>query len=295
MRPRRKSTAFIGPLLACLALIVFSKSLPPASPQDIADQAALSRMDQVLKSAKDYCDRLSRAALDFVCVEEIRERTRDRRGTVPQPSSRLTTVPGWKDDVTEHTYLYDYQFISKGGKNTEKRILLEVDGIKRKSDDAALLTNSFFYQNVLFGPVDLLAESRQIFYRYLLKGRDVIGGERTFVIDAVPVSWLSGETNQGQVWLRENDSSIMKIVWDMKSLKQFAVIDETARRYKSVPQITQVTEFELEKNGVRFPSRFSIEEAYIDKKGKKFVKSNITVVYRNYRFFTVEIDTPIIR
>jgi hypothetical protein len=267
----------------------------PAYAQDAPDQASRLRMERILKSAKDYCARLSRAALDFVCLEDIRERTRDRRMSYPAPAGPWSSFPSWKEDVVEHTYLYDYQFISKDGQNTEKRMLLEYDGIKRKSDDATLLTNSFYFENVLFGPVDLLAESRQILYHYHLQGWDVIGGERACVIDAVPTPSFSEKINQGRIWLREKDSSIMKIVWDMKSLKHFAVITETAKKYKSVPLITQVTEFELEKNGVRFPSRFVVEEAYVDKKGKRFVKSEINVAYRNYRFFTVELDTPIIK
>jgi hypothetical protein len=266
-----------------------------ASSQSTPDPADLDKMAGLLGKAKDYCARLSRAALDFVCLEDIRERTRDRRMSYPAPAGPWSSFPSWKEDVVEHTYLYDYQFISKDGQNTEKRMLLEYDGIKRKSDDATLLTNSFYFENVLFGPVDLLAESRQILYHYHLQGWDVIGGERACVIDAVPAPSFSEKINQGRIWLREKDSSILKIVWDMKSLKHFAVITETAKKYKSVPLITQVTEFELEKNGVRFPSRFVVEEAYVDKKGKRFVKSEINVAYRNYRFFTVELDTSIIK
>jgi hypothetical protein len=43
-------------------------------------------------------------------------------------------------------------------------------------------------------------------------------------------------------------------------------------------------------HGIRFPSRFSIEEAYLDSGGKKFVRSETTVVYRDFKFFTVEVE-----
>ena len=78
-------------------------------------------------------------------------------------------------------------------------------------------------------------------------------------------------------------------------MQETEAIRETARRLKSTPQILQVTEFGFEKNGVRFPNRFSIEEAYVNKKGKKSLRSTLNVVYRDYKFFTVVVDTSVIK
>jgi hypothetical protein len=44
------------------------------------------------------------------------------------------------------------------------------------------------------------------------------------------------------------------------------------------------------KNGIRFPSRLFVEEAYISAWGRAFVRSETAVVYRNFRFFTVEVE-----
>jgi len=54
--------------------------------------------------------------------------------------------------------------------------------------------------------------------------------------------------------------------------------------------MTLVSEYKVEKNGIRFSSRYFIEEAYIGKKGKKFISSETTVIYRDYKFFTVETE-----
>jgi hypothetical protein len=42
------------------------------------------------------------------------------------------------------------------------------------------------------------------------------------------------------------------------------------------------------KNGVRFPSKDTTEEAYLLKNGKKYIKSRTTILYEKCRFFTVE-------
>jgi hypothetical protein len=51
-----------------------------------------------------------------------------------------------------------------------------------------------------------------------------------------------------------------------------------------------VTEYGFEKNGIRFPSRDTSEEAYLKPDGTKFIRSRTSVVYRDYKFFTVETD-----
>jgi hypothetical protein len=48
--------------------------------------------------------------------------------------------------------------------------------------------------------------------------------------------------------------------------------------------------YEVEKNGVRFPSRQLIEEIYEAIQDKPHPKYTVSAVYDNYRFFTVEVE-----
>ena len=286
--------AFLGLLLLSPCSLGSRTSGDPAGrpPLPVPIQAAPATtkpqmMSRLLALAADYCARLSRASIDFVCLEEVSETIIEQQPYVrPSPHGR----PAWQDEVVEHKYLYDYQFIVEGGNKTEKRRILEIDGIKQKVEDTELDTRTFFYKNVLFGAVDLLAGSRQGFYRYELKGRESLAGQAVAVIDAVPIPGLAAVVNRGTAWIRESDAAILKIVWNVTSMENSPAILKTAKELKGTPQILQVTEFELEKNGVRFPNRFRIEEAYIDKKGKKHVRSTLDAVYRDYKFFTVETE-----
>ena len=250
-------------------------------------------MSRLLALAAGYCARLSRASIDFVCLEDVSEKIYDWR--VHYPSSTGPALPSWRNEPVGHRYVYDYQFIVENGNRTEKRRVLELDGVKKEGEDTELDTQTFFYKNVMFGAVDLMAESRQSFYRYELKARESQGGQAVAVIEAVPIPGLAVAVNRGTIWIRESDGAILKIVWNDRMMQETEAIRETARRLKSTPQILQVTEFGFEKNGVRFPNRFSIEEAYVNKKGKKSLRSTLNVVYRDYKFFTVVVDTSVIK
>ncbi|MEN6561122.1 MAG: hypothetical protein ABFD52_10145 [Acidobacteriota bacterium] len=274
----------MGALLVLLVL-----PAPAARPsQAAAAGSEAGTLTRALAQAGDYCARLARASIDFVCLEEVTERIQERNPVYPASAFGR---PGWRNDVVEHQYLYDYQFVTEDGQRTEKRRVLKIDGIKRKDEAADLDTLTFLYKNVLFGAVDLLDETRQGFYRYALKGREMMDGQPALVIEATAAPGLAVDVHRGTVWLRESDAAILKIVWNGASLERNAAIRMTAKEFKGAPQILQVTEFGLEKNGVRFPTRFAVEEAYITKRGRKVVRSTMDAVYRDYKFFTVEVAT----
>ena len=63
-----------------------------------------------------------------------------------------------------------------------------------------------------------------------------------------------------------------------------------ASNLNAIPQITFMTEFDFEKNKIRFPSKFLLEEEYIRPEGGRYKKSEIIVRYKDYKFFTVETE-----
>jgi hypothetical protein len=238
------------------------------TPHPHADQP---RLAAILKKSEDYCRRLDRAALDFVCLEEVTEFSRY-----------------W----SPHTdvYLYDYQFIRKNQAAQEKRNLLAVNGKKADSRDSTLKTAMFQYENVFFGPIGLLSESWQAYLEYQIVGDEIFNKEKAVVIEAVPGPRLSEPHPWGRVWIKEDDGSVLKIVWDQKSLGNFQSIEEWAKTHNAVPQVSAFSEYGFEKNGLRFPSRNFSEQAYADEDGKIFVNARISVIYKNYKYFTVETE-----
>jgi outer membrane lipoprotein-sorting protein len=245
-------------------------------------QVSEADLDKILKNTREYCRKLNGAALNFVCLEEVSEKTFQIVQSFQWRGPRVM-----RNEV-RHKYLYDYQYIRKNGRLTEKRILLEEDGRKKRDKQTSLLTTMFQYENVIFGPVNLLVEERQFFFNYKITGSQGINGVKTIVLEATPKPWASQDISGGTIWVSEGDFSILKIEWNQEKMKRSEIIMDMAKRYKGTPVVTQTIEFEFEKNGIRFPSRFFIEEAYINKRGKTIIHSETNVIYRDYKYFTVE-------
>jgi len=182
---------------------------------------------------------------------------------------------------------YDYQFVRKADRKIEKRTLLEEDGRKTKTDDAELATTTVRVQNALFGPVGLLGESAQSGHDYRIAAEESRKGRKVVIVEAVPKPGLERQHCYGRIWMHEDDGSIVKISWDQTSVGNFQMVRARAQEIGAEPQLSSITEFGLEKNGLRFPSQDTTEEAYL-KGGAKLVKSLTTIVYKDYKFFTVE-------
>jgi len=281
--------------LGCWLFVGFI-SLNASNQSQLKEQPEGLKLVDILRRAREYCRRLEIASLDFVCqeqvsekidlsrdiVQEIIEKTPDTTIYSPQAKAFLTSV--------RSNYLYDYQFVRKDDKISEKRTLLEENGEKKNEPEAKLKTSVFRYQDVLFGPIGLLGEKWQRCYEYEIVNRKLLNGKKTAVIQALPKPWLETKILSGKIWVREDDFSILKIEWHPKSIGHFETVKQRAENYKATPLVTSISEYGFEKNGIRFPSRDFTEEAYLTQKGKKFVRSETTVLYLNYKFFTVETD-----
>lgn len=269
--------------LAFLLFVFYQSSLAHHSSQDSADQMELKA---ILKKVGDYCQKLEKGAYYFVCQEEISEKVDYSRDF-------------WLLNPKFHfKYLYDYQLIKKENVTKESRILLERNGLKVYEEGAALETKTFRHQHVLLRTVDLFSAFGDTFNDYNMIGEETLFGEEAIVIEAFPKTsyehkFLYGVEPSyllGKIWVKKDDYSILKIVWNPKIIKDFKNIEELAERYKAEPRITIISEYKFEKNGIRFPSRLFVEEAYIDQGGKKFIRSETEIIYRDYKFFTVETE-----
>jgi hypothetical protein len=110
------------------------------------------------------------------------------------------------------------------------------------------------------------------------------------VVEATPQPFLMTPHCHGKIWIKEDDGSVLKIVWDPRSVGNFQSAEEWAKIHDAELLITAYSEYGLEKNGLRFPSRSYTENAYIEKTKRKIVNAKISVLYKEYRFFTVETE-----
>jgi hypothetical protein len=279
--------------LAVLAgMVIFYQSQP--SQYDIQANADQTRLKEILQKTGEYCHRLENAVFDFVCLEEITEKIRQSpefRKELPMERDSLG-IPQLQviERTKKNKYLYEYQLIGKKEKSEERRTLLEKNGKKKIQKEARLETSRLYYENIVFGPIDLFRRFGQLYLDWRVVNEETMNQEKVVVIEAVPKSGLTQFYPYGKIWLSESDSGIMKIEWNEKSITNYQFIEEQAKKSNAEPWITLISEFGVKKNGIRFPSRLVCEEAYINRQGKKAKSSETTVVYRDYKFFTVDVD-----
>jgi hypothetical protein len=284
-----------------ISIISISFSSAPAfdqQPSSKAQAAASVDLETILIKTAEYCKKLEGVAFDFVCREEIAERID------PSLEISMPLVPNWtwsgpgqkvymsgRPSDIKNSYVYDYQCVRAERKVREVRRLLEENKKKKDEPDAKLKTMVFVFGNVMQGPVGLFGERVQILYDYRIVGQDKIGKRPVVIVDSVPRAEDSEAKNLfGKAWIDAETCDILKIEWSEKRVGNFDIFEKRGETFNRKPRITLRTEFSVEKNGIRFPSKLSLEEAYLTDRGRVFVRSETNVVYKDFKFFSVEVE-----
>ena len=270
-------------------LYLFINATRPNSHGNLIINGIDVSLDVVLKKSSNYCEKLARSALFFVCQEKIEE-TIYFYSYMPT-FRRYRIVSSIPQKIERNNYLYDYQLIKEGGKFEEKRILLAENGEKKHQENAELKTKRFYSKRSIFGPIGLLNKDSQELYDYEILKVDNLKGKNAYVIEIKPKKKMANRPNYGKVWIDTKDSSVLKIETEEESLVGFEKLREESERQGLTPVLNVVHYFEIEKNGIRFPSRTIFEEGYIGPriKGRK-KKSSTIITYDKYRFFIVKVE-----
>jgi hypothetical protein len=283
---------FAGPIV--LPLILTAGLDSPRGRQSPSPTSNLAtQLETVLTRAADYCDKLDRSVLNFVCKERIEEWFRpDFHPRVSRMGKQTFVYLGRTE---KHRFLYDYQLIrGREGYITESRVLLEDDKKKVHVVDAPLKTRSFTHAKIVMGPLGVLRREIQGDYNYKFVREERVLGDQAVVIETVPKPGVKPQHLFGTIWLRKTDSSILKIAWNPASIGNFLLVAETGLSLGMDPDILLTTEYGFEKNGVRFPSRYTAKEIYRrGKTGGRYQIAEVDVLYDEYQFFTVETQVDI--
>ena len=267
-----------------------------SAPQKAQRPADPNQLATILDRCGNYCERLENSVLNFICVETIREEI--FKPKVSEVYYSPYNFNSFREIVDKRTakndFVYDYQLIRKAGKDEELRTLLLENGEKKREPNAKLKTSGFSFENIVFGPIVLLSRGWQPKHDYEILGEEEFLGKRAVVIKATP---KPGEWHGylfGKIWVGRDDFSILRIEWAQESIENFGSLREVASNLKLEPDIVLAGEYGCEKNGIRFPSRFTIREAYIYAhprgQAREFSYYKLNVVMSAYKFFTVETE-----
>jgi len=257
------------------------EEIKPASPaaQELQDENIDQNMlPGILEKVASYCKRLEAISLNFFCIENIDEKTLK----AVQQQGKIFK----KKSLTENKYTYGYQLIRDKNKVREKRILLKQNGWEREVENAPLKTR-FKYKNIVYGPSSFNQRS-QPYYQYRIIGKRTWHDKNALIVEATPNYEGDHRFASGKFWVDEKDYSILRIEIYQQSIKNYTEIEKMAEKHGVEPRLTIINEYDILKNGIRFPSRVYYEEAYKNKKGKRIIQSQAYVTFKDYRFFTVE-------
>ena len=298
-----KTNMLIGskPTAVFAAIIVLFINTPMLSLfAERNDQGSSSAgLNAILAKAAEYADRLERAVLYFVCCEEIKEWLDTTLDANPESTRDRTYYdkitgefkPWQRARVIKKSYVYDYQCIRKEDKIHETRTLLKENGKEKKEAKASLKTTIFRFGTSMLGPVGMFGTRFQSSYKYTVVGEKKIKGQKAIIVDANPLIDDVKSTNlYGKAWIAVDTGDILKIEWNEERIGRYEIFEERGKKFNRTPRITVVSEFQAEKNGLRFPTQLYIEEAYLDKYGRAFIRSKTTVTYKDFKFFTVEVE-----
>jgi hypothetical protein len=278
-------------------IAVFVSIFPPL-PQERQAISDETRLAKILASAGDYCEKLKNMALNFVCHENIKEKTYEfgkgwifkfskERGRGFVALEDLRTIKTIKT-----SFIYDYQLIKKGEDIAEKRDLLEENGKKRVKRDVELQVGRMSGKYIVFGPVGFLSRSWQPHFQYEILGEETLGPTKAVIIRASPRALTDENYCFGRIWVEETGADILQIEWEPRSIVNFR---ETVESPIGVlkRKIAWTVRYDIIKNGVRFPGRQSIKETFLTPNGKEHPKYEAEYVYDRYRFFTVETEVVV--
>jgi tetratricopeptide (TPR) repeat protein len=250
------------------------------------EKANQALSEKILAGTARYCERMKSSAFYFFCSEEIAE-TMDLSGPYGQIQEWRPLETSRVSHAVKNVYLYEYQLIQEGEKIQETRTLLEQNGNKKNEPNAKLKFSGCRFEKLIFGPNAILSEFAQRQYYYKILKEDKLWGEQVFIIEAIPLSYSRTRQLFGKIWISKKDFSVMKIEWIPKSIGYSHFFEKRALNLKSTPEITFFEEFKTERSGIRFPSRYFLEEAYVDKDKRKFVRQKLDAHFKDYKFFVV--------
>lgn len=251
-------------------------------------------LPRILEKTADYCKKLEEASIYYFCKEKIKEtiypipkKYRGARTSRVGIHGEFSKFHNKSSIVNE--FLYEYQIIRKGKKEKERRILLKENGKKKNKKKARLKTYCFKYTAIVFYPL-VFKESEQQYYVFKILAKEKWKDRNVYVIQVLPRPGIQKNLLWGKFWVDEKKFSILKIEISPKSIGNYYKIKYRAMALNSKPRITIIIDYTIEKNSIRFPGQFLIEEAYITPGGTKILLAEIMVHYDEYKFFSVGVD-----
>ena len=289
---------------------------PEAKAQrDAGTEEALKRPESysqelvtILHECAEYCRKLDKAALDFICKEKIHD---IYYGPDPKRSNRviglargITLVDGskkitdlethkisygsWKID--RNKYISDYLMVKKGQEIKEKRVLLKENSRQVPAQKEYLKNPRFSGLKPFLAPGKVLGQDRQELFSFsILKDR-----ENLYEIEAAPVSRYAGGIDYVRIWVDRQSYQILRMEIKGIPLEGYNEVLEETTENNVKPEFITVYSYKMEKEELLFPYKVKVLVRYPSHPDETTfyrtkIKTNIN--YDDYKFFSVKTES----
>ena len=288
----------IKSIIFSIAIVILIGFNPDISAKKSYGDNSQEILKQILKKTGEYCERIKKIALYYVCKENIAIKENLYRivkniNPIINPYGELrydNKARKLKFHRTKKkTLIYDYQLVKKEKNLEENRVLLQENRKKKQKKNAKLQTN-YQAKYIIYGPVGFLSKYWQYYFDFEVTGEELIDNKKTIVLKASPKPANKNNRNYATIWIDKNDFSILQIEWEPESIIDY----QDNVKFKNLGDIKRTVTwrvtYAIEKNGVKFPSKQFIQDSIIDSSGEKKVLEEISFIYDNYKFFIVDVE-----
>jgi TonB family protein len=263
---------------------------------------------KILDQSAEYCQKLAGAALDFICEERIKEvhynfaKNPKWSGVAVAPKGGggpvwSTSIPEWDPVRTEkYDYTCDYLFVKKGDRTEERRIVLKDNGRTMPDRNRFLEEKRFTALNPLMAAIQILGRDRQPLFNFRLIDTDSIHGRKAQIIEAIPRSGNTWGVEYAKIWVDQKGSQVLKSEIQGVPLEGYDDVLRDTTQFSIKPILTTTHTYEVEKQGVFFPTHTVIRVEYpepISWLTERVLKLKIDMAYDQYKFFTVETESNV--
>jgi hypothetical protein len=274
-------------------------------------------LEELLKGAAGYCEKLKKAAFHYLCKEKVVE-TQEPLALGAEDPSDATANPygdayarasGWvQREIVDQTKIqkseHNYRLKKIGDQVKEEREAI-ADLVSEKETLPPVLLDMnelrkslrFLSSKAVFGPITLLEAQRQDRYHFRLLGHEELENRPTAIIEAFPKNEKDSQFIYGKVWIDREDFSVLKIKANPNSIRGYDKLIKLAEELNTRLFLDLETEFFKYRGGIRFPTQIHFEESY---KGGLFIRqfrgsrqwtrTNTFTTYSDYLFFNVDMD-----
>jgi protein TonB len=278
----------------------------PAAVEDPSPERPMSdTLRRILDRCAEYALKLNAAARFYVCRERIAGAVKN---IAEQSYASIASFPheGFAayadypfpmlEGSARVSAVNDYQAVNKGGRFAERRIPISANRSAMKEKGRLGIESFLPPLAPVAVPARLLAPGFRPEFTYSIAPDDEVRRRRCSVIEIKPKRKRTSEILSATVWADEESCRILRVEveWAAGSLNE-QILSE-CRRYHLTPHLSVLHDFEIEKNGLLYPSRSEVGIGYSGLvRPREDTKAALGIRYDQYKFFSVESEPKIIR